>query len=211
MSETFLRPIAAWSLLLVVCCASAPPPAPAPSRTVERFVQAARADDPASVYELLSGEVRESVSRERFELLWRQNRAELLELADELERTASETVARARQPLAGDETVVLVLEQGRWYVQGGVLDALALRTPLDAVAAFHRALRRRDLGSLLRLLSRSRRLAWQATLDATVEQTGDPLDMEVQVQGERATVRTTGGTVIHLLREAGQWRVSDVQ
>ena len=205
------RPAAACFLLLVISCASAPQPLSAPSRAVQRLVRAVRSDNPARLYALLSDEARESIDRERFEALWLQNRAELLDLAEALERTTAKPEAYARQSLAGDERVVLVLEQGRWYVEGGVLDAVALRTPLDAVAALRRALQRRDLESFLHLLSRSRRLAWQATLDAVIEQTGDPLDMEVEIQGDRATVRTTGGTVIHLLQEAGRWKVSDLE
>jgi hypothetical protein len=178
---------------------------------VERFVRAVRSDDAAGAYRLLGEEVRARMGRERFHTLWKENREEMLELADQLERIASTPVARARQELAGEETVVLVLEQGRWQVEGGVLDAVAARTPLDAVAALRRALRRRDLSSLLRVLSRSRRLEWEATIDATVDQTGDPLDLEVEVKGDRATVRTTGGGAIHLEREAGRWKVTDVE
>jgi hypothetical protein len=196
---------------LVVSCASAPAPVPAPSRTVERFVRAVKRDDGPSAYELLAGEVRGTVSRERFEKLWSENREEMLELADKLERIAGEPVARARQPLAGEETTVLVLEEGRWYVEGGVLDALAMRTPLDAVAAFRRALLRRDLSGLLRVLSRSHRVAWETAFDAAIDQTGDPLDLEVEIKGDRATVRTTGGGAIHLLLEGGRWKVTGVE
>lgn len=184
---------------------------PAPSRTVERFVRAVKRDDAPGAYELLAGEVRGTVSRERFEKLWSENREELLELAEELERIAGEPVARARQPLAGEETMVLVLEEGRWYVEGGVLDALAMRTPLDAVAAFRRALLRRDLSGLLRVLSRSYRVAWETAFEAAIDQTGDPLDLEVEISGDRATVHTTGGGAIHLLREGGRWKVTGVE
>jgi limonene-1,2-epoxide hydrolase len=204
-------PIAGCLWLLVASCAGAPSAVPSPSHTVQRFVQAVRSDDATSAYELLGAEAREKKGRDRFDALWKENRQELLELADKLERVAGQPVARARQPLAGEQVVVLVLEQGRWYVEGGVLDALALRTPLDAVAAFRLALQRRDLESLLRVLSRSRRVAWEAALDSAVEQTGDPLDLEVEIRGDLATVRTTGGGAIHLQREAGRWKVTDVE
>jgi limonene-1,2-epoxide hydrolase len=206
-----LLPVFAYLLLPVVSCASAPAPVPSPAGTVERFTRAVKEDDPRAAYRLLDAEVREVVGRERFDALWKENRPELLDLADELERIAEQPVARARQPLAGDQTVVLVLEQGRWLLEGDVLDALALRTPLDTVAAFRLALQRRDLDSLLRVLSRSHRVAWEAAFEAAMEQTGDPLDLEVEIHDDRATIRTTGGGAIHLVREGGRLKIADVE
>ena len=43
-----------------------------------------------------------------------------------------------------------------------------------------------------------------------LEATEDADDLEVEIQGNRARVRTTGGGTIELVRESGEWRVVDV-
>ncbi|HBQ13674.1 MAG TPA: hypothetical protein DEF51_21900 [Myxococcales bacterium] len=106
--------------------------------------------------------------------------------------------------------MVLVLEDGRWRIDGGVLDAAGLGTPLDAVAAFRRALMRRDLEGVERVLSRQTRAEWEEELRRVLEATADTDDLEVEIQGNRARVRTTGGGSIELVRESGEWRVVDV-
>jgi predicted nucleotidyltransferase len=106
--------------------------------------------------------------------------------------------------------VVLVLEDGAWRIDGGVLDAAGLGSPLDAVAAFRRALMRRDLDGIERVLSRQTRAEWEEEVRRLVDATADPDDLEIEVQGNRAHVRTTGGGSIELIRESGEWRVVDV-
>jgi predicted nucleotidyltransferase len=43
-----------------------------------------------------------------------------------------------------------------------------------------------------------------------VESTADVDDLEVEIQGNHARVRTTGGGSIELVRESGEWRVVDI-
>ncbi|MCA9858043.1 MAG: hypothetical protein KC458_12300, partial [Dehalococcoidia bacterium] len=124
---------------------------------------------------------------------------------------APETIdAQARVQLASGETILLVLEEGGWRIDGGVLDAAGLVTPLDAVAAFRRALMRRDLPGVERVLSRQTRAEWEEEVRRVIEGTEDTDDLEVEVQGNRARVRTTGGGSIELVRESGEWRVVDI-
>ncbi len=118
--------------------------------------------------------------------------------------------AHARVRLQSGETIVLVLEEDGWRIDGGVLDAAGLATPLDAVAAFRRALMRRDLRGVERVLSRQTRAEWEEEVRRVVDATEDGDDLEVEVQGNHARVRTTGGGSIELVRESGEWRVVDV-
>ncbi len=183
-----------------------------PSRAVERYAGAlARGDAPAA-WALLDEEARRGRTAARHGELMTANATELREQAEALARAAgAETIdAHARVELASGESVVLVLEEGGWRVDGGVLDAAGLATPLDAVAAFRRALMRRDLPGIERVMSRQTRAEWEEEIRRLVESTEDPDDLEVELQGNRARVRTTGGGSIELVRESGEWRVVDV-
>jgi hypothetical protein len=206
------RLCAAWLLIGIVGCVSAQPARVAdPSATTQRFATALRDDRPEVAYALLDGELRQSLDRARFLRLWRENRAELQQLGARLAQSSARPAAHAQLDLEGGEHVVLVLEDGRWRMQGGILDAQALSTPLDAVLELRRALQRQSLPSLLRVLSQERRAAWLAAFDKSVQQTSDPLDLRVEVHDDTAVVHLSGGGEIHLKREAGQWRVWDVR
>jgi hypothetical protein len=103
-----------------------------------------------------------------------------------------------------------VLEDGQWRIDGGVFDSAGLGTPLEAVASFRRALMRRDLSGIERVLSRQTRAEWEDEVRRLLESTADPDDLAVEIQGNRARVRVTGGGSIELVRESGEWRVVDV-
>jgi hypothetical protein len=192
-------------------CAGAPARVPDPAAAATRFVAALQADRPDAAYALLDPQLRAAMGRERFLALWRENRAELRELGERLARVDVTPKARAQVELEDGERIALVLEQGRWRLAGGVLDAQALGTPLDAVAELRRALRRQSLPGLLRVLARERRAAWLAAFERSMEQTRDPLDLRIEVHGDEATVHLSGGGQIKLKLEAGRWQVWDVR
>jgi hypothetical protein len=193
-------------------CASGPPArVPDPAQTAMRLRAALKADQPEAAYVLLDPELRAALDRQRFLRLWRENQLELRELGERLDHTDAESLARADAILDDGERIALVLEDGQWRIAGGVLDAQALGTPLDAVAELRRALRRQSLPALLRVLSRERRAAWHAAFEKTIEQSSDPLDLRVEVRGDDAIVHLTGGGEVHLKHEAGHWQVWDVR
>lgn len=183
-----------------------------PSRAILEYADALERGDADGAWALLDEDARRGRSREEHAALLEANGTELREQGDQLDRAArgDGVRAQARVRLASGETVVLVLEEGQWRIDGGVLDAAGLRTPRDAVAAFRRALMRRDLPGIERVLSRQTRAEWEEEIRRVVESTADEADLEVEVQGNRARVRTTGGGSIVLVRESGEWRVVDV-
>jgi hypothetical protein len=199
------------ALTLLAGCASAPPRVPDPAETATRFAAALEHDQPERAYALLDPQLRRALGRTRFLALWRDNRQELRELGQRFAAIDIAPKARAHVELEDGERVALVLEDGRWRVQGGVLDAQALGTPLDAVAELRRALRRQSLPALLRVLSRERRAAWMAAFEKSMAQTRDPLDLRIEVHGDEATVHLSGGGQIKLKREAGRWQIWDVR
>jgi hypothetical protein len=204
-----------WLPLLALsflgCASASGARVPDPARTGDSLVSALRADDPRAAYGLLHPQLRATLSQARFTALWRDNRGEMLEFAERWTHTDAGRLAHARVSLADGEQPVLVLEQGQWRLEGGVLDAQALDTPLDAVAELRRALQRQSLPSLLRVLARERRAAWLAAFDKSMQQTRDPLDLQVEVHGDEAVVHLTGGGQVLLKREAGRWQVWDVR
>ena len=184
-----------------------------PEATLDAYTAAVRAGDARRVYELLDPETREAVPYETFAATFEANQVELREQADAVEDAvkADDVRSRAEVELREGETAVLTLEGGRWTLLGGVLDAPALQTPLDAVLALRHAVRRRSLRGLMRVLAREARAGLDDERRRFLEETADPLDLEVEIQGNEARVRLTGGRVIRLTREAGEWRVVDVE
>jgi len=182
-----------------------------PGQSVAALRAALERDDADAVYALLDPELRASLDRGSFERLWQETPAERRELLEALQDTDGRLHARASVAFDSGEEVGLVLDDGRWRIAGGVLDAASLRSPEDALRALHLALERRSLDGLLRVLSAERRAAWQAAFEATLEGTADSADLQVEVRGDTAEVRTTGGGVILLVREAGEWHVTDVR
>jgi hypothetical protein len=182
-----------------------------PAGTLEAYVAAVNGSDADGAYALLDDETRATVSREEFDALLAQNRAELVEQARHIgEATPAGVVATARVPLANGESIDLVLEDGRWSIEGSFLGAPTLRTPRDAVLALRAALSRRSLRAVERVLARQPRAELEADIEALLEDTADDLDLSIEIRGDRARVRTTSGRELVLVREAGEWRVLEL-
>lgn len=205
------RPWIACAWVMLACASGPARPAGDPERVLHAFLDAVRDDKLDVAYAQLHPELRRSLSRERFAELARDNKQELLDLAAQLKRVDEEVVVEAKVTTARGETVTVVLEDGEYRIAGGVLDAHALSTPLDAVSELRRALQRESLPLLLHVLSSERRAAWLAAFGETLERTEDALDLRVEIHGDTAIVYVTGGGEIHLRKEAGRWHVHDVK
>ena len=207
-----MRSVLAISLVTAMGCAGGSAArVPDPGATADRFARALTAGQAEQAYALLHPELRRQVDLQTFKQQFAHNRAELAELAAALQRAEGRARANASVELASAEQVTLVLEEGQWKIADGILDAHSLASPEQTVAALHRSLRRRSLPGLLRLLSQERRAAFAAALERSLQGTADPLDLTVEVRGDEAVVHTSAGGKIHLRRQAGQWRVHDVE
>jgi hypothetical protein len=204
-----VRPFALLGFVACVAlgCGSASTAIERPAATLVSYAQAVRDNDAEAAYALLDDEVREDVSLEDVERLMNENRAELADQAAEVRALAGDVEAEATVTLESGETVRLVLENGEWAIDGNVLGAPALRTPRDTVLALRRALQRRSLAGVERVLARQPRAEIAAEIERIVEETADELDLDVEMRGNRAVVKTTGGREIELVREAGEWKI----
>jgi len=204
--------VSVFGLLLTLGCASAPAPRSA-NATLEAYVAAVRADDAHAAYVLLDAATRARTPEAEFAHRMHENHADLLEQANALTQSLARRPLQvnARVDLDDGERVVLVEEHGRLRIASGVIDAPSLSTPEDAVLALRRALMRRSLTSVLRLLSQTTRADVEAEIRDYLSATADSLDLETEIDGDQARVRLTGGRSVTLIREEGEWRVVDVE
>jgi len=185
---------------------------PHPRNTLRAWAAAVRARDATAAYALLDARARSETDAARFRALFDAHHAELTAQAQTLDaRAASEVRARARLTLVDGEVVALVLEDGAWRIDGGVLDAPGLRAPEDAVAALRRALARQSLPGVLRVLSRETRADVEAEIARFLEASADAAGVETRTEGDTAEVRLGSGVRVTLVREGGAWRVVDVE
>src|SRR5690349_18160961 len=173
---------------LWACAAAEPARVPDPRAAAVAFADAAQRRDAEAAWNLLDPELRARLDRAAFDRQLKDNAPELQALAKTLARVDPSGQAQAEVELEDGERVLLVLEAGQWRIDGGVLDAQALDTPVAAVIELRRALVRQSLPALLRVLSAERRAAWLAVFEQSMERTADPLDLELDVRGDEAVV-----------------------
>lgn len=183
---------------------------PDPGVTARAFADAIEQGDAERVHAMLDDDTRAALSVEVLETLLRDNRADLVALSAALRRETPYVPARARVELGRGDEVVLVTEDGGFRIDGGAAALVTLATPEQAVRALRSALLRGDLGAFLRVISNDARTDVETELARLLEETADTLDIEVNETGDEAVVRLTGGRVLHLVREGGEWHVVDL-
>lgn len=182
-----------------------------PAETLRAYETAIRERNPQALHALLDARTRADVTPEDLARLLEENAEELNEQAtDWREAGEKRPNATARFPTEGGEEVLVALEEGRWRIDGNLLQTTGALSPRDAVLTLRRALARRDLESVLAVLSRESRAILEAQIALFIDETGDPLDFDVEIRGNTAWVRTSGGLVVELVREAGQWKVREL-
>jgi hypothetical protein len=139
----------------------------------------------------------------------REERAELAAQAKAItdEHAAVRAIATVRYP--DGEMVTLELEDGRFRISSADGLPTGGRSPEQALEQFRKALARRSYPALLRVLSPSTQRAIEADLRAIVTGLVRPDALDVQVNGDSATVRIEGGHLVKLRRDGGFWRVED--
>lgn len=227
-----------WLLLWawVSACTGASPAA-SPADTLRAYREAVERRDAAAVHRLLSADTRDEVSVDAIAASLERSGPELERDARRMEGAlALGLEERAELPVEGGLPVELVREptgstppgaapagtassdrppappasEPPFAIDGGALEIVSLATPEQAVRALREALARGDLRLFLAVLSASSRTALETERARLLEETSEPADLEVEVEGDRATVRLTGGRTLPLVREGSTWRVMDL-
>ncbi|MEK6606335.1 MAG: hypothetical protein AABZ30_01625, partial [Myxococcota bacterium] len=99
---------------------------------------------------------------------------------------------------------------GRGLGAGGPLPGESLATPEAALRALVRAVARRDFHGFSRLLTESKRGRLEKAIELRRRKLEAALDSPVEAEGDSAVIQYDPELRIWLRREAGEWRVDDL-
>ena len=216
-------PRAALAALILVGCGASRPASP--QDALSAYASALRAGKAREAYALLSDDAKKDIPYESFERIVRENPEEVLEVGRALARPAAAPRVTATVKAPNGESLLLVLEDGAWRVEGSAVDLYAQATPDAALRSFVRAFKNRRYDVLLRFVPESEReglaveqlkRAWEGEERAELEglvaavETSLP-SANLEVTGDRATMAFGTGGTVELVREGGLWKVEDIR
>jgi hypothetical protein len=184
---------------------------PDPRIAAEAYAAAADSGDADAIYELLDEDARRALTQDDVRRLVADQRKELADQAKAIRSKDTQVKASAsiRYP-DGEDAILDLGEDGRFRVASADALPAGARTPVQALDKLRHVLARRSYAGLMRVLSSQTRSAMENDLRSLVEGLENPEELEVQQTGETATVRVPGGHLILLRREAGTWRIDDI-
>lgn len=188
-------------------------------RSYARALDEGRAED---AYRLLSDEARRGMSFEAFRRAMTSSRDEVRELAKTLARPTAPPIVTATLTSPSGEVLRLVLENGRWRVDGAALDLYPQDSPRHAIQGFLRAIERKRWDMVLRYVPDAHsdgldapklKEAWEGPDRAELEQVALALrqalgSATIEETGDRASMPYGAGTLT-LVREHGLWKIED--
>jgi hypothetical protein len=220
-ARSALRAVAV-ALAVVGCGASRPA---SPQDALSAYAAALRAGKAQEAYALLSDDAKKDIPYESFRRIVRENPEEVLEIGRALGRPAAPPRVTATVKAPNGESLLLVLEDGAWRVDGAAIDLYAQATPDLALRSFVRAFKNRRYDVLLRFVPESEREglgveelkhAWEGEERTELEglvtavETSLP-SANLEVTGDRATMAFGTGGTVELVREDGLWKVEDIR
>jgi hypothetical protein len=193
-----------------------------PAATMASFGAALTRGDLRAAYQLTSAAFQRRIPYDTFAAALTAAGAEPAALGQRLVAEAGAVAPRIDVTLELGEEVPLVLEGGRWRIDGPVYEAWGQATPRAAVRTFIRALDAHRYDIVLRLvpdryrggLSADRlRTFWEGdhkeehqALLARIRAAGRAPLTET---GDEARLLVAPDRVVKLVREAGQWKIDD--
>ncbi len=205
-------------------CARGRPAASAGPREVlaayARAIEEGRLDE---AYALLSAEARRELSFDDFRRMVTESPDEAQAMAASLVRPSGPPVVTATVTTTDGESLLLVLEDGAWKVDGSAVDLYSQATPEAAVRAFLRAYEHGRFDVLLRFVPTAQvqgldaaRLeqAWRGEQKAEMDRLTQALTAALptarfELLGDRATMAYGAGGTVELVREDGAWKIED--
>jgi hypothetical protein len=194
-----------------------------PGATVASFGAALVRGDLRVAYQLTSTEFQHRVPFEAFAASLAAAGGEPAALGQRMVAEAPAVAPRVDVTLALGERVPLVLEAGRWRIDGPVFEAWGQGTPRAALRTFVRALDAHRYDVVLRLvpdryrggLSAERlRSFWEGEHTdehrALLERIRAAAAAPLTETGDEARLSLPPGEEVRLVKEAGQWRIEDL-
>jgi len=194
-----------------LCLACGPAALPDARVAAKRYADAAARGDADAIHALLTRDARRTYGKERVRTLVRDERPELARQAEAIRRPDVRVEANATLLLSDGSEVELALEPEGFRVAAADTLPGGARTPTEALDGLRRALARRSYPAFLRVLSVEARGALESDLRGLARGLENPALLDVRIEGDRADVDVGGGHQVTLRREAGTWRVEDVQ
>jgi len=211
------------ALLCASACAAGRPESP--QDALGAYAAALRAGRASEAYALLSDDAKKDILFDSFKRILRENPDEVAEIGRSLARPVGPPRVTAVVKAPNGESLLLVLENGEWRVDGSAIDLYGQETPDAALRAFVRAFKNRRYDVLLRFVPDAEReglgvdelkQAWEGEertdLEALVAAVEANLpDGRLEVAGDRATMAFGAGGTVELVREDGLWKVEDLR
>lgn len=188
-------------------------------RSYSHALDEGRADD---AYRMLSEEARRGISLEAYRRMVKDNPEEVREIAKALTRPTSPPLVTATVTTASGQDLLLVLERGKWKVEGAAIDLYAQDTPRHAIQGFVRAVERKRYDVVLKYVPDGHREgldptklkgAWEGHDKEEIMQVVTGLKQAlpsaaIEETGDHATMAYSQGTM-QLVRERGLWKIED--
>lgn len=214
-----------WLLLVLAttACGGAAQSSLGPRETLAAYGRAVEQGRVEDAWALLSTEARRDLPLPAFRKMLHDSPAEAKALGASLARPAGAPQVTATVTAPSGETLLLVLEDGEWRVDGSAVDLYSQATPARAVLGFVRAFRARRWDVLLRFVpdeklpgldAKKLATAWEGEQKADMEQLVTALEVGMpsarfEEVGEHASMEYGAGSRVELLRERGRWKIED--
>ena len=204
------RRLPAWNApILIAVLGCSRPAVPDPRAAAQEYARAAEAGDHAAIYALLTDRSQRELGPAGTQALVRDARDELKERAANLKQGPLNVQARAEVRFDDGEKAFLELESGHFRVaQTGTLPSGAV-TPAQALDELRVALARRSYPALMRVMTSSTRGSMENNMRGLVDGLEQPETLDIQVDGDRASVELPDGHTVKLKREEGLWKIDD--
>jgi hypothetical protein len=211
--------------LLALCAACGAGRPASPQDALGAYSAALREGRSRDAYALLSSDAKKDIPYEAFQRIIRENPDEVMEIGRALARPAAPPRVTAVVKAPNGESLLLVLEDGAWRVDGSAIDLYGQATPEVALKAFVRAFKNRRYDVLLRFVPEAEReglgaeelrRSWEgeerAELEALVAAVEANLpSSRLEITGDRAAMAFGAGGTVELVREGGIWKVEDLR
>jgi hypothetical protein len=196
-----------------------------PREVLTAYAQALDENRLDDAYALLSAEAQRELPLEAFRRMILENPDEARALAAALVRPSGPPLVTANVTAPDGESLLLILEDGQWRVDGSAIDLYSQATPEAAVRSFLRAYENGRFDVLVRFVPSAEaagldaaRLekAWRGEQKAEMDRLTQALTAALPTArfehlGDRATMAYGAGGTVELVREDGRWKIEDFQ